>query len=237
MLSGIGDPDILQKNQITVKHELRQVGKNLMDNGAIIMQYQAENLPINQSIPVGLVNTQSPTTSLNPDIFFILKMNKQAKQLFVVIFNATPKSAIGSISLHNANPLTPPKISLNYFEDKEDLQTFINGINYVRKFMSTNALDKFDPIIEILPGLKETDLGTYITDTLTPSYHFIGTCCMGQNAQNSVVDNNFKVHGIKNLRIVDGSVFPAGFASKAGPCLTIYALAEKVVDLLRKEHL
>ncbi|CAF3779548.1 unnamed protein product [Rotaria sp. Silwood1] len=53
MLSGIGDPEILQKHQIPVKHELRQVGKHMMDNGAIIVRYKTENLPINQSIPVG----------------------------------------------------------------------------------------------------------------------------------------------------------------------------------------
>ncbi|CAM2727793.1 unnamed protein product [Rotaria socialis] len=237
MLSGVGDPDILQKHQLPVKHELRQVGKNLMDNGVLIMQYSAENIPINQSIPVGLVNTHVPTTNLNPDTFFILKMNEKSKRLFVVILNAAPKSIVGSISLHNANPLTPPKISMDYFEDKKDLQTFVDSIHYTRKVMSTSALNKFGPIIEILPGLKEMDLVTYVKNTLTPSYHFIGTCSMGKNAQNSVVDNNFKVHGIKNLRIVDGSIFPAGFASKTGPCLTIYALAEKAVDLLLKEHL
>ncbi|CAF2844191.1 unnamed protein product [Rotaria sp. Silwood2] len=237
MLSGIGDPEILQKHQIPVKHELRQVGKNLMDNGAVIVQYKAENLPINESIPVGLVNTQSATTNINPDLFFILKMDKTSRNLYVVIFNASPKSTTGFISLHNSNPLSPPRIILDYLKDKRDLQTFIDSIHYVRKVMSTDALKNVGPIIEISPGMKNMDLASYIKDTLDPGYHYIGTCCMGRNAEDSVVDNHFKVHGIKNLRIVDASVFPAGFASKTGPCLTTYALTEKAADLLCKEHL
>ena len=44
-------------------------------------------------------------------------------------------------------------------------------------------------------GLTETD------------YHPCGTCKMG-NTEDSVVDEELKVYGIDNLRIVDGSILP-----------------------------
>ncbi|CAF2717442.1 unnamed protein product [Rotaria sp. Silwood2] len=237
MLSGIGDPDILRQHQVPIKHELKHVGKHLMDNGVLLVRYKVENLPIYKSKPVGLVNLQSRTTSTNPNMFFILKMDQRTKYVSIYILNALPKSPTGSISLHKTSLLAPPEITLNYLEDKKDLETFIDSIHYVRKMMATDTLKEFGPIVEILPGLENMDLAKYVRDTLLPAPHFVGTCSMGRNAQDSVVNNQFKVHGINNLRIVDASIFPAGLASKMGPCLTVYALAEKAADLLCNEHI
>ncbi|CAF0926550.1 unnamed protein product [Adineta steineri] len=236
MLSGIGDPEILRQNGIEVKHKLEQVGKHLIDNGFITVEYETSDFPIGQSIPVALVNTQSPTTDTNPDIFFLLKTDNTKRYLYVIIFNASPRSSGGSISLYNSNPLIPPKITLNYLEDHQDILTFINGINYVRRVMSTASIKQFASLTEISPGMKDVDISTYIRNNLQPLYHFVGTCSMGKNSQNSVVDHRFKVHDIRNLRIVDASVFPAAFTSKTGPCLTVYALAEKLADILRQQY-
>ncbi|CAF4191914.1 unnamed protein product [Rotaria sordida] len=234
MLSGIGDRNILRENNILVKHELKQVGKNLIENGMIIIKYQTQNFSIGQSIPVALINTQLRTNHSNPDTFIILKQDNNTMHLYVFIFNASPKSTVGFISLYNSNPLIPPKIILDYLTDSKDIQTFINAINYVRKIMSTNTIKHYANLTEILPGLEQTDLTAYIKNTLVPSYHFIGTCSIGQNAENSVVDNLFKVHGISNLRIVDASIFPRKFSTKTGPFLTVHALAEKAADILQK---
>ena len=236
MLSGIGDSTILQESKVPVKHELKQVGKNLMDNGAIVIEYETKDLPINQCIPVALINSQSKRTNTNPDLFLILKMDNETRHLYVLVLNASPKSTMGNVSLYNSNPLVPPKIALDYLKDQNDVKTFINGVNYVRMLMSTNAIKRRAQITEIMPGIKELDLSTYIRNTLTAAYHFVGTCSMGQSAKDSVVDSRFKVHGIRNLRIVDASVFPAGFASKTGPCLTVYALAEKAAHIIQNEY-
>ncbi|CAF1419217.1 unnamed protein product [Adineta ricciae] len=236
MLSGVGDPDTLQQHRIPIKHELRQVGKNLMDNGAVVIEYKSTNLSFESCKPMALINSQSLTTDTNPDIFFFLQPNEKTKHVDAVIFNASPKSTIGSVSLYNSNPLILPKITLNYLKDQNDVATFINGIKYVQRIMSTGTIMSYLQLTEIPPITKEMDLPTYVRNKLMGAAHFVGTCSMGRNAQNSVVDNYFKVHGMGNLRIVDGSVFPAGLASKTGPCHTIYALAEKAADLIRQEY-
>jgi choline dehydrogenase len=236
MLSGIGDPEILEQNDIPVKHVLKQVGKNLTDNGSIVMEYETKDLATGQCIPAALVNGQAQTTKTNPDLFFVLKMYHATGRLYVPIFNASPRSPTGSISLYNSNPLVPPKVTLNYLDDPKDIETFIDGINYVRRVMSTNTIKQFAQVVEISPGIQETNLNMYIRNTLLPAYHFISTCSMGQDAQTSVVDKDFKIHGLDNLRVVDASVFPADFGVKSGPCLTVYALAEKAADVLKQEY-
>ena len=64
---------------------------------------------------------------------------------------------------------------------------------------------------EIFPGHKmETDDEIIATarNISWTVFHQCGTCRMGMNVRDSVVDNKLKVHGIKNLRIADASIFP-----------------------------
>jgi choline dehydrogenase-like flavoprotein len=53
--------------------------------------------------------------------------------------------------------------------------------------------------------------------------HHLGTARMGTDRKTSVVDANCRVHGIRNLYIAGGAVFPT--SSQANPTLTIVALA------------
>ena len=39
-------------------------------------------------------------------------------------------------------------------------------------------------------------------------FHPVGTCIMGKDANNSVVDPSLRVHGCDALRVIDASVFP-----------------------------
>ena len=60
--------------------------------------------------------------------------------------------------------------------------------------------------------------------------HACGTLIAGDNPANSVVDPQGRVHGMKNLYVVDGSALPR--SSRVNPALTIYAWALRVADKL-----
>ncbi len=51
----------------------------------------------------------------------------------------------------------------------------------------------------------------------------MGTCRMSDDPDKGVVDRNCRVHGVSNLYVVGGSVFPTSGALQ--PSLTIAALA------------
>jgi choline dehydrogenase-like flavoprotein len=53
--------------------------------------------------------------------------------------------------------------------------------------------------------------------------HHLGTARMGTDPRSSVVDADCRVHGLENLFIAGGAVFPT--SSQANPTLTIVALA------------
>ncbi len=64
--------------------------------------------------------------------------------------------------------------------------------------------------------------------TFERSAHTIGTCRMGANSNDSVVDPWGRSHDLPNLWISDNSTFPAALA--ANPALTIMALALRSAD-------
>jgi choline dehydrogenase-like flavoprotein len=53
--------------------------------------------------------------------------------------------------------------------------------------------------------------------------HLMGGCAMGRDPEQSVVDARLKMHGMDNIWVVDGSVFPTSLG--VNPQLTIFGLA------------
>lgn len=58
---------------------------------------------------------------------------------------------------------------------------------------------------------------------------------MGTDATSSVVDEELRVHGIANLRVMDSSVIPE-HVSSCNPRAVTMVIAEKGADLLLKEN-
>jgi choline dehydrogenase-like flavoprotein len=66
---------------------------------------------------------------------------------------------------------------------------------------------------------------------ISDQYHHAGTTRMSADSKTGVVDTECKVHGISNLYVVSGSVFPT--SGYANPTLTIIALAVRAADTLK----
>ena len=62
-------------------------------------------------------------------------------------------------------------------------------------------------------------------------WHQMGTCRMGNDPKNSVVNSWGRSHDIKNLFIVDGSIFVT--AGAVNPTSTIQALALYIGDRIK----
>ena len=69
--------------------------------------------------------------------------------------------------------------------------------------------------------------------------HLLGTCRMGRDPSDSVVNADCRAHDVPNLFICDGSVFPTSTA--VNPSLTIQAIAartaDRIVDLVSRAEL
>ncbi len=63
--------------------------------------------------------------------------------------------------------------------------------------------------------------------------HLMGGARMGQSAADSVVDEEFKVHGMRHVYVADGSLYPN--APGINPSLTIMALAHRAAEGILKQ--
>ncbi|CAB3223920.1 unnamed protein product [Arctia plantaginis] len=71
-------------------------------------------------------------------------------------------------------------------------------------------------------------------NTVQTVYHPVGTCAMGSNIRVSVVDSRLRVHGVKNLRVIDASVMPTIVgANTNGPAMMI---GERGAELLKEDY-
>lgn len=103
-----------------------------------------------------------------------------------------------------------PVITPNYLSTNEDVEDMLSGVRFIRQLAASKALSA---IIEkeIEPGLsvrEEADLVADFRARSNTTFHPVGTCRMGQDQKDSVVDRRLKVHGVDGLRVADASVFP-----------------------------
>ncbi|OUR86943.1 glucose-methanol-choline oxidoreductase [Gammaproteobacteria bacterium 42_54_T18] len=73
----------------------------------------------------------------------------------------------------------------------------------------------------------------FITSNFNFSLHQMGGCAIGENADKSVVNHSYQVHGHENLIIADGSIFPS--APGINPSLTIMANSHRASEIILKE--
>jgi choline dehydrogenase-like flavoprotein len=88
------------------------------------------------------------------------------------------------------------------------------------------VLSLHDPPVELRSeaDLPKLDAAPWAPARLTLySAHAMGGCAMGKDPARSVVDSRLRHHGLDNLWVVDGSVFPTSLG--VNPQLTIFALA------------
>eukprot|EP00742_Colponemidia_sp_Colp-10_P012312 GILJ01013804.1.p1 GENE.GILJ01013804.1~~GILJ01013804.1.p1 ORF type:complete len:471 (-),score=52.37 GILJ01013804.1:541-1815(-) len=234
MLSGIGDEAQLQHLEIPRVLHCPAVGRNLMDN-----------VWVNMDFAIDLTSQQKEEFRSRPAVMFRSSPSLPAPDLFCT-FYATGTGLFaklfllshhcrGSISLHNKDPLEPPVIRMNLKFSEQELKSFLLGIKFVRKVVTATVTEQM--VSEVTPALEnDVELLEWIRNTCQSVSHYAGTCAMGlSSAGNSVVDSHFSVHGISGLRVVDASVIPVMI--HGGTFATVLMLGEKAAACIAADAL
>ncbi|ANM70948.1 Glucose-methanol-choline (GMC) oxidoreductase family protein [Arabidopsis thaliana] len=161
------------------------------------------------------LSTQSITDFFNP-INPLLNATTRAGLILQKI--AGPISR-GHLELRNTNPDDNPSVRFNYYQEPEDLQICVEGINTIIKVINSKAFSKFkypdatihgllDLMLSVPTNLRPRhitsmfNLRQFCIDTVMTIWHYHGGCQVGR-----VVDKNYRVLGIDSLRVIDGSTF------------------------------
>lgn len=132
-------------------------------------------------------------------------------------------------------PNGDPVISYNI--RRRELQKYVKGIRFLTEvFLAAGARKIFTglgslPVVTPETGISGFDgLRVRRTDLDIAAFHPLGTCRMSSDPGQGVVDSNGEVHGVRNLFISDGSIFPSSLG--VNPQETIMAFANRTADFI-----
>eukprot|EP00095_Tigriopus_kingsejongensis_P012087 maker-scaffold60_size442463-snap-gene-3.32 protein:Tk12087 transcript:maker-scaffold60_size442463-snap-gene-3.32-mRNA-1 annotation:"glucose dehydrogenase" len=156
----------------------------------------------------------------------------------------------GRISLASSDPMVAPKIQPNYLSHPQDILTLIEGLKIVKAIGDSAAFRRFgarfyaQPLPLCRHHWPESDAywECWVRTLATSDHHPVGSCKMGPRSDPmAVVSDRFQVHGVRRLRIVDGSTMPKALSSIdqviSGNINTpIIMMAERAADFIREDH-
>jgi len=147
------------------------------------------------------------------------------------VSNIRPTSK-GHISIVDKDSRIYAKVKMNYLSTREDRRIAAAGLKLTRKIvLESETFKKFSPE-EYRPGIhlnEDEDILKAAAEYAQTIFHPVGTCKMGQDDM-AVVDEELKVKGIKNLRVIDASIMP-NITSGNTNAPTIM-IAEKGADMI-----
>ncbi|KAK1366837.1 (R)-mandelonitrile lyase [Heracleum sosnowskyi] len=188
LVSGVGPSSYLASLNIPVVHHQPFVGQFMIDP------------------PMNMVSFLSP---------FPIPVKKGSSDLQSHPFFLLPMSS-GSLKLASERTVSiSPRVRFNYFADPRDLSHCISGLQTIAKMLKNPIMDQYKfedkdgnkyiqflglSLPENLSNLREME--SYCRRSVAPFYHYHGGC-----TTKKVTDSDFKVTGIKALRVVDSSTF------------------------------
>ncbi|XP_036339658.1 glucose dehydrogenase [FAD, quinone] isoform X1 [Rhagoletis pomonella] len=171
----------------------------------------------------------------------ILSANEHSNTYITYLLHLKPFS-VGHLELSSANYLDKPKIYPNYMSDERDVYTYIRALNIYSKLPETKAFKKREAVLHkidleecnALPYRSDDYWRCYISHMTTTVYHPVGTAKMGPYGDaTAVVDWRLRVHGAKNLRVIDGSIMPDIVGANTNAAIIM--IGEKGADMIKED--
>jgi choline dehydrogenase len=246
-LPGVGQnlQDHLQVRLVyrTSQRTLNDEVNNIFKRGWVGLQYLLNRTgPLTLAASQVAIFTRSQPQLERPDIQFHMQPLSADKpgdgahkfSAFTASVCQLRPHSRGYLAIRSRDPLEHPAIHPNYLSDERDRRVAVDGIKVARRIAAAPALSQHI-IDEYVPGYQYRsddellDAARRYSQTI---YHPTSTCKMGQDDM-AVVDERLRVHGIRDLRIVDASVMPEIVSGNTNaPTIMI---AEKASDLILED--
>ncbi len=151
---------------------------------------------------------------------------------FYLCFQPARPTSEGRVDARSADFRAAPRIAPNYLSTERDREDVVHGGRLLQAIAGTRAFRELirEPLAPELTAMDDADLLADFRARAATVYHPVGTCRMGPDPRDSVVDGQLRVRGVERLRVVDASVFPTvTSANTNAPTLMV---ARKAADHL-----
>jgi choline dehydrogenase len=162
-------------------------------------------------------------------------MNPDPFPGFLLGFNPCKPTSTGYLQICSPDPFAAPEMHTNYLDTDYDRAVMLAGYRLMRKIARTPAMAA---VIEdeITPGWdvdSDEALADVIREKSWTVFHQCGTCRMGADPAQSVVDARLRVHGVDGLRVADAAIFPTiPSGNTNAPAIMV---GEKASDLILED--
>ena len=162
-------------------------------------------------------------------------MNPDPFPGFLLGFNPCKPTSTGYLQICSPDPFGAPEMHTNYLDTDYDRAVMLAGYRLMRKIARTPAMAA---VIEdeITPGWdvdSDEALADVIREKSWTVFHQCGTCRMGADPAQSVVDARLRVHGVDGLRVADAAIFPTiPSGNTNAPAIMV---GEKASDLILED--
>lgn len=180
------------------------------------------------------VHTKSGPTSMAD----LLEKKADGNYISILAMLCHPFSR-GSVHIKSSNVKDKPVFDPGYLSHPSDLEILARHTQYIdiiarsEPFRSLLQPDDRIPDINTTPDLSDLDTArSVVKDRLFSCFHPAGSCSMMPFQLGGVVDDQLRVHGTSNLRVVDASILP--MEPSGNIQATVYAVAERAADLIRE---
>jgi choline dehydrogenase len=239
MLSGIGPTDQLEAAGVRPVLDLLGVGQHVRDHPYVLTVWDTFE-PGGLDRVTGLpwqVDVRS-TAGLPDDGWSTMIMSTlrgpDEGYGFTIPCSLMYARSIGELRLRGADPSVAPELDFKYLSDPSDLERL--------RWIARLALEighhpAFDAIRSGLRYPASNELATdasfddWIARTITTGHHISCTCRMGPPTDHlAVVDQDGRVHGMENLRVIDASIMPD--CPSVNLNATVMMMAEKLAPTI-----
>lgn len=225
MLSGIGPSTHLNEHNVDIIRDLPGVGQNLRDHPQVSVIYKTKIQTQQDTMPANTIGIRytTPRSSFRNDMQIspVLMTSEHRpvglsmpKEDSYVGFSVALQKALGAgtVTLNSANPHAQPLINYNYLAEQPDRDRLREA---VRLCVDITSQREFYKILSVRVTPTNKDLSSdlsldqWLLANVGTQHHSSGTCKMGSYRDPSaVVDQHCRVHGVRNLRVVDASIMP-----------------------------
>jgi choline dehydrogenase-like flavoprotein len=253
-LSGIGCQDRLSRLGIPVVIDQPGVGENLQNHTMSMFPVPLKSRPDLEGMTLGFKGVAfthldqedqsalfARTESASPAsqaIQSILSSPDEASAVLMMavfpddnvilgVISSFPFSR-GSCHITSSDPDEMPNIDMRTLSNDLDIEFLARHVQKLHQLTSSPALA---PFLQSSPAPELDSLKKLLREAAALScHHCCGTTAMLPRELGGIVDQELKVYGTENLRVVDASVFP--LITHANPIATVYAVAERAADII-----
>jgi choline dehydrogenase len=198
-------------------------------------------LTLGASTATGFVATDG-TTRPDVQIGLILYSTEKAGDTlhpfsgFTLLVRLLKPESRGTVLVKSADPLESPLIRPNYLSSTKDCDVLVAGMKIARRLVDAEPMRRYvarahEPA---QPFTHDDQWLQYLRARGGISYHPVGTCRMGSDAD-AVVDEHLRVRSITGLRVVDASIMPTLVSGNTNaPTIMI---GEKGADMILEDNL